>query len=43
MDYGMDRVFPKPFPIRDFGKMLVNLNYIKDLPEHMKVDTENED
>lgn len=43
MNAGMDRVFPKPFPIREFGKLLVNLDYIKELPEQLRVETGDED
>lgn len=43
MNSGMDRVFPKPFPMRDFGKLIMNMNFIKEMPEQFRVETDNED
>lgn len=32
-DNGMDRVFSKPFPIKEFAILLKSLGYIKDVPD----------
>jgi CheY-like chemotaxis protein len=37
---GMDKVYPKPLPIKEFGQLLMQMNYIDRVPEHLKVDSE---
>ena len=37
---GMDKVFPKPLPIKEFGKLLMQLKFIDSVPEHLRVDSE---
>jgi CheY-like chemotaxis protein len=39
MSCGMDRVYPKPFPIKDFGKLLKDMQFIKEVPEALRLDT----
>lgn len=39
MGCGMDRVFPKPFPIKDFGQLLLRMNFIAELPENLRIDS----
>ncbi len=36
LDSGMDRVYSKPFPINEFGKLLINHNFIDSLPSHIR-------
>jgi hypothetical protein len=38
---GMDKVYPKPLPIKDFGQLLLDMKFIEKVPDHLKVDTEN--
>jgi len=33
---GMDRVYQKPLQIIEFGKLLLQLKYIKTIPQHLK-------
>ena len=40
---GMDKVYPKPFPIKEFGKLLMDMKFIEGVPEHLRVDNEEED
>ena len=35
----MDKVYPKPLPIKEFGSLLMNMKYIKQVPEHLKLDS----
>ena len=32
MDSGMDKVYPKPFPIKEFGKLLKRMKFIEQIP-----------
>ena len=36
---GMDKVYPKPLPIKEFGKLLMDMKFINDVPDHLKVDS----
>jgi hypothetical protein len=38
LDSGMDRVYSKPFPINEFGKLLINYNFIDSFPSNIKLD-----
>ena len=38
IESGMNRVYSKPLHILEFGKILVELNYIEKIPEHLQVD-----
>ena len=40
---GMDKVYSKPFPIKEFGMLLMQMKYIQSVPEHLRLDTESED
>ena len=40
---GMDKVYPKPLPIKEFGQMLMKMNYIDIVPDHLKLDSETEE
>ena len=33
---GMDKVYPKPLPIKDFGQLLINMKLIEKVPEHLR-------
>ena len=35
---GMDKVFPKPFPIKEFGLLLKEMNFIKEIPDNCRQD-----
>jgi len=37
---GMDKVYSKPFPIKEFGQLLIQMNYIKKVPSHLKIDSD---
>ena len=39
---GIDKVFPKPLPIKEFGQLLLQMNYIESVPEHLRIDSEQE-
>jgi CheY-like chemotaxis protein len=32
IDSGMDKVYPKPLPIKEFGQLLMQMNYIENVP-----------
>ena len=32
---GMDKVYPKPFPIKQFGKLLFNMQLLETVPIHL--------
>ena len=36
IDSGMNRVFSKPFSIKEFGKLMIELRYIEKIPEHLQ-------
>ncbi len=36
---GMDRVYPKPLPIKEFGHLLINMKLIDSVPEHLRLDS----
>mmetsp|Transcript_12026 Transcript_12026/g.18574 ORF Transcript_12026/g.18574 Transcript_12026/m.18574 type:complete len:89 (-) Transcript_12026:2-268(-) len=38
---GMDKVFPKPFPLKDFAHLLADLELIDVVPEGMRLDSED--
>lgn len=40
---GMDKVYPKPLSIKEFGKLLMELKFISSVPEHLKLDEEEFD
>ena len=39
---GMDKVYPKPLPIKEFGQLLMQMRYIKQVPDHLKLDSDQE-
>ena len=39
---GMDKVYPKPLPIKEFGKLLMDMKFINEVPEHLRVDTNSD-
>jgi hypothetical protein len=39
----MDKVYPKPLPIKEFGQLLMQMSYISKVPEHLRLDSEQED
>ena len=36
----MNKVFPKPLNIKDFGKLMIEMKYIKSLPDHLKLESD---
>ena len=36
---GMDKVFPKPLPIAEFGQLLIEMKFIASVPEHLRLDS----
>ena len=36
----MDKVYSKPLPIKEFGKLLFDMQLIENIPEHLRLDTE---
>ena len=39
---GVDKIYPKPLPIKDFGQLLIAMKYIDEVPKHLEIDS-NED
>lgn len=39
LESGMDKVYSKPFPAAEFGKLLYGLKLINSIPEHLREDT----
>ena len=39
---GMDFVYPKPLPIKEFGQLLINMKFIHRVPDNLRLDS-NED
>lgn len=35
---GIDIVYPKPLPILELGQKLIDMNFIQELPQHLKRD-----
>ena len=35
---GMDKVYPKPLPIKEFGQLLISMKFIHNVPEHLRCD-----
>lgn len=40
---GMDKVYPKPFPIKQFGKILLSMKLVDKVPFHLKLDESGEE
>ena len=40
---GMDKVYPKPLPIKDFGQLLLSMKFIDSVPEHLRADEQDEE
>jgi len=38
----MDKVYPKPLPIKDFGKLLFDMKFIESVPDHLRIETEEQ-
>jgi CheY-like chemotaxis protein len=36
---GMDKVYPKPLPIKEFGQLLLNMKFIDEVPNHLRLDS----
>ena len=36
LDSGMDRVYPKPISVEEFGDLLIELGYIKQMPSGLQ-------
>ena len=36
---GMDKVYPKPLPIKEFGKLLMDMRFISEVPDHLRLDS----
>ena len=41
-DSGMNKVFPKPFPIKEFGKLLIDCNFLTQVPKNLRLDIDTE-
>ena len=41
-DNGMNKVFPKPFPIKEFGKLLIDCNFLSQVPKNLRLDNDTE-
>ena len=37
---GMDKVYPKPLPIKDFGQLMIDMKLIVSVPSHLRIETE---
>jgi CheY-like chemotaxis protein len=42
VECGMDKVYSKPFPAAEFGKLLFSLKLIDSIPEHLREDSHEE-
>ena len=40
---GMDKVYPKPLPIKEFGQLLMSMKFIDDVPEHLRADEQGDE
>lgn len=38
----MNKVFPKPFPIKEFGKLLMDCNLLSTLPKNLQLDADTD-
>ena len=36
---GMDKIYPKPLPIKDFGQLLLEMKFIDAVPNHLRLDS----
>lgn len=36
----MDKVYPKPLPIQEFGQLLLNMKLIDKVPPHLRLDSD---
>ena len=36
----MDKVYPKPLPIQEFGHLLLNMKLIDKVPPHLRLDSD---
>jgi len=36
----MDKVYSKPFPLKEFGKLLMDMRFIESVPNHLKIDSD---
>ena len=41
-DSGMNIVFPKPFPIKEFGKLLIDCHMLSTLPKNLRLDMDSD-
>ena len=39
----MDKVYPKPLPIKEFGQLLMSMKFIDDVPEHLRADEQGDE
>jgi len=37
---GMDKVYSKPFPIKEFGHLLLNMQLLANIPDHLRLDSD---
>ena len=42
MKNGMNKVFPKPFPIKEFGKLLIEHKFLASMPKHLQLDMDDD-
>jgi len=38
--YGMDKVYTKPLPIKEFGQLLIDMKFIDNVPQHLRLDSD---
>ena len=39
---GMDKIYPKPLPIKDFGQLLLDMKFIDAVPQHLRLDSNSD-
>jgi CheY-like chemotaxis protein len=39
---GMDKVYPKPLPVKEFGQLLIAMKFIEEVPKHLELDSNEE-
>jgi len=37
---GMDKVYCKPLPIKEFGQLLMDMRFIESVPNHLRLDSD---
>ena len=37
---GMDKVYSKPLPLKEFGKLLMDMRFIESVPDNLRIDSD---